>query len=50
MANILWEIIGLSGVASIGVGLWWLSPAVALVVLGAMFLWAGIRGVTSVNE
>ena len=46
MQNLLWELLGLSGVAMLGVGLWWLCPPVSLVVLGAMFLWAGVRGTT----
>ena len=31
----------LSGVAMLGTGLWWISPAVALIVVGGLFMAAG---------
>ncbi len=37
-----------AGLASIGVGIWWISPAVSLIVLGTLVLagaaWADLRG------
>jgi hypothetical protein len=36
------DILCLAGVATLGVGLWWLSPAVALIVVGAVVAGAGL--------
>lgn len=42
MTRLAPDILCLAGVGSIGVGLWWVSPAAALVVVGALVTAAGL--------
>ncbi len=40
----VWDVAGLAGAMALAVGLWWLSPAWSLVVMGAGILAAAILG------
>ena len=42
--RLAWEVIGMCGLAMVGIGLWWLAPWLSLVGVGLAFFWAGIRG------
>jgi len=44
MRETLCSLLIVGGTASLGVGLWWLAPWIALVVLGALALAVGAAG------
>lgn len=39
----LHDVLTVCGLIMVGVGLWWIYPPVALIVVGAILFWAGTR-------
>lgn len=45
--KLLWDLLGVAGLASIGVGLWWVYPPASLIALGAAACWLAVQGAKS---